>query len=708
MSTSAFHTIVDRLFERAAAQPDQRAYRFHEARAEAPTDLSIGALDEGTRRIAAALQARGLKGERVVLALPHAPAFILAFFGCLAAGAMAVPVPQQRQGRSDRRFLSVLADARPALVIADAASAEWMRERAPGEGAAPVVTTVEELMEEPGDFRRERFAEADVAVLQYTSGSTGDPKGVMVSHGNIMENARIIAEKLRVTPQSRGVLWLPFYHDMGLVGAVILPMFVHGTADLMSPQAFVQSPMTWLRKLSEIRATTAVAPNFALERCCDMATPESIAELDLSGLVCLLTGSEPVNATTLERFCATFAPAGFRRDACLPAYGLAEATLLATGNLHDGVGPTIRSFDRSALAAHRVEPATGAAPGVRLVGNGAPEGRVRIADPETGRSLPAGAIGEIWLTGPSIASGYWNRPDTTAAAFGARLSDEAAAGPFYRTGDLGFLLDDDLFVTGRLKDLIIVRGRNLYPQDIEETATRDLPELATGAAAAFPVDRGRGEEVVLVVEATRGGLAVLKDEAGASALATAVLQRLSEGCDITPAEICVVQPGRVPRTSSGKIQRAAARQEWFDTGFEAHCVHRWIRPSATTGEAEASAAPVHVHDRGSLEAWLIERLAHHSGQPPHLVDLDEPFASYGLDSVTAIEMISAINALAIGNRAVEPVDLYDHPTIQRLLDHMFQSAVPQPSSDRRPVPAAAGPQSDLDREAAALRALLDG
>ncbi|MBB3996733.1 AMP-binding protein [Aureimonas pseudogalii] len=704
-------TLDEILFRRAAREPDAIAYRFHASRSEETVDLSMAAIERSVRSIGAALQARRLKGERVVLALPHAPEFLLAFYACLSAGALAVPVPGQRAGKSDPRFASVLADAGPALVIAEPATAPWLREVAAAHAeatgqAAPIVATLEDLAGDPAAFRRETIDADDIAIVQYTSGSTGDPKGVMISHGNFVANANLIIEKLRLGPSSRGVLWLPFYHDMGLVGAVITPMVVGGTADLMSPQAFVQSPATWLRKLSAVGATTAVAPNFALERCCDMATPEVVAGLDLSTITCLLTGSEPVNPNTIERFARTFAPCGFRADALLASYGLAESTLLVTGNLRDRAGPTIRGFETEALGANRAVPAVEGAAAQRLVGNGAPEGRVRIADVETDRALGEGEIGEILLTGASVARGYWGRPEVSAAAFGARLEDEPEAGPFYRTGDLGFLLGDDLFVTGRLKNLIIVRGRNLYPQDIEEAATRDLPDLSTGAAAAFAVDRGRGEEVVLLAEATRGGVAALKDGDAAASLVARVTKRLGEGLQITPAEICIVKPGRIPRTSSGKIQHGAARAEWRETGFEPHLVHRWIRPDPAV--ADPNAVPPAIATRGELEAWLVERLASHSGQAPHQVDLDEPFASYGLDSVTAIETIAAINALDLGARRVQPVDLYDYPTIQRLLDHMFdacEQAAPPPANE---TDDATPTDRDVDREAAALRALLDG
>ena len=705
--TDKFTNFAEVFLDRAALQPNALAYRFHMPQSDATVDLRMGELARRVKALAAGFQSRNLQGQRVVLALPHSPDFIYAFFACLAAGAIAVPVPQQRSRRQDPRLSAVIANAEPGLVLVDAGAVDWVLESIGREAAdigkpATPAATIDEIEGNASSYSKPLLDGATLAVLQYTSGSTGEPKGVMITHGNMIANCRLIQQRLGIEPSSTGVLWLPFYHDMGLVGAVLLPMFAKGCIDLMSPQDFLRAPISWLQALSKVGATTTAAPNFALELCCELATPETIAGLDLSNLRCLLTGSEPVNPNTIERFAATFASTGFRYDAFLPAYGLAEATLLATGTLKPGPGPTIRALDVYALANGDLRPPLGDDRVLRLVGNGAPSGLARIVDPETARPLGEGLIGEIWLTGPSIAKGYWNQPDLSEKVFGSRLVGEPASGPYYRTGDLGFVLEDDLFITGRSKDLIIVRGRNIYPQDVEEAATREQPLLWTGAAAAIGSNAGQGEEVVLIAEAALASVSALRDETKARDLVADMLRRIADMFEVTPAEICIIRPGRLPRTSSGKIRRGSARQEWETTGFSSALIYRWVRPAtrpADFPEAPVTAKPL---SRQQVEDWLLERLAHHSGQPKHQIDLDEPFSSYGLDSMTAIEMIEAINRLNIGDRTVDPVDLYDYPTIARLLDHMFASD-PKAKFEE----TAASRNDELDREAAALRMLLD-
>ncbi len=707
---AGYRSFADLMLERARRYPDDVAYRFHKPGIDVPTDLTVPDLMRRAGVVAATLVERGLGTERVILALPHSPEFILAFWGCILAGAIAVPVPHQRSGRTDERFEAILADCKPGLILVDEAALAWTvtvsAKHASESGRQPIaVSTLADLESGNSVFGTPTATEDTVGVLQYTSGSTGDPKGVMISHGNMLANCQLIEDALKTSRNSAAVLWLPFFHDMGLVGSVLSPMFTMGRVDLMSPQDFLRTPLFWLEQISKVRATTTASPNFALELCCDVATPAVLERLDLSSLRCLLIGSEPVNAATIERFARVFEPCGFRYDAFMPAYGLAENTLIATGTLKPGSGPAILSLDSDALAMGRVETSDGAGKTIRFVGNGAPCEDLRIVDPETAQALPDGSIGEIWLSGPSLAKGYWGRQELTEDAFGARMADTPLDGPYYRTGDLGFVLEGDVFVTGRSKDLIIIRGRNVYPQDVEDVATRNQPLLWTGGAAAFAVNRGRGEDVVIVAEAALSSIHALRQEDTAARLIADILKALADTHEVLPAEILIVRPGRVPRTSSGKIRRSSARQEWLENGFASGLIHRWARPDADNKDRAQEALPEGPQTRADIEAWLISRLARHSGQPEHQIDLDEPFASYGLDSLTAVEMIEAVNRLDFDGRRVDPVDLYDYPTVTRLLDHIFEPAanVEQPRGN----PSSQAQEDELEREAAALRALLD-
>ena len=347
------------------------------------------------------------------------------------------------------------------------------------------------------------FDQDSLAFLQYTSGSTATPKGVMITHGNLLHNSSLIQTCFESTPDSRGVFWLPLFHDMGLIGGVIQTIYCGGSSTLLSPVAFLQRPLRWLETISRCGATISGGPNFAYDLCVEKSTPSQRAALDLSRWRVAFNGAEPIRAETLDRFAAAFAPAGFRREAFLPCYGLAEATLLVSGN-KAGSPPVTLSVDPSALAQGEIAEPPPGSPGKPLAGSGtpAPSQVVVIADPKTRTPCLDNQVGEIWISGPSVAKGYWKRAEETKEAFGARLAGHEAA-QFLATGDLGFLSKGVLFVTGRLKDMIILHGQNIYPQDIEATAERCHPLLRAGSGAAFAIEAGGVERLVIVQETER-------------------------------------------------------------------------------------------------------------------------------------------------------------------------------------------------------------
>ncbi|HEV7784788.1 MAG TPA: fatty acyl-AMP ligase, partial [Thermoanaerobaculia bacterium] len=501
--------MVQRFGRLARARPEHTAYVFCADSGEEVERLTLAGLDARARAIAVRLQARGLAGERALLLFQPGLSFISAFLGCLYAGVVAVPVVPPRRNRGQERLAAVAADARPKAALVDSAALDrvlqWGREL-PG-GAGWLWLDVDGVAPEEGEEWAGPVPEPEaLAFLQYTSGSTSVPKGVMVSHRNLAANQRLITESFRQSEASVVVGWLPVYHDMGLIGNVLQPQWLGSRTILMSPLTFLQKPVRWLEAISRYGATTSGGPSFAYELCVQKITDEQKAGLDLSRWEVAFNGAEPVRADTLDRFAAAFAPCGFRRQAFAPCFGLAEATLLVTA-ARPGGGPHVASFAAAALEQGVAAPAisaipTGpqAEPSRRLVSCGtAPAGvDVRIVDPETGIPCAEGQVGEIWVAGESVAEGYWERPELTAATFGARLP---AAGErrYLRTGDLGFLgADGGLFVTGRLKDLIIIRGRNLYPQDIELTVERSHPGLRPGCGAAFSVE-SEGEERLVVV-----------------------------------------------------------------------------------------------------------------------------------------------------------------------------------------------------------------
>lgn len=551
-------TLVELLRDRAAALPAQSAYTFLRDGDGVELGLSYGKLDEQARAIAAHLQAHGLAGERAVLLYQPGLEFIAAFFGCLYAGVVAVPVFAPRRNASLERVSTVSADARAAAVLTTRAVLDHLDAdlRAAGATRDLWLATDEMSPAAAAAWRAPHHRREGLAFLQYTSGSTAAPRGVMLSHANLLHNLQLIYRRFGAGAESRGVIWLPPYHDMGLIGGVLVPLYGAFPVVLMSPVTALQRPLRWLQAISKYRATISGGPNFAYELCLNKISAAQRDTLDLSSWQVAFNGAEPVRADTLQRFANFFAPAGFRRQAFYPCYGLAEASLFVTGSA-PAEAPVIASFDRAALARGRAVDAEPGSDGRRLAGSGRPSAseQLVIADPATRAVCAPGQVGEIWIAGPSVAQGYWRRAAESAQTFGARLAD--GDGPFLRSGDLGFVRDGELFVTGRLKEVIVVRGHNHYPQDIELTAAASHPLLRAGRGAAFGVDCGEREELVLVHEVDRR-----HDGAELPAVLAAVRAAIATEHQLQLRSIALVQTGVVPVTSSGKVRRNDCRALW--------------------------------------------------------------------------------------------------------------------------------------------------
>lgn len=561
-------SLVDLLTTHAAHQPDRTAYRFlvtGDCDGEVQ-EISYGRLAGRSRAIAAWLQERGLTGSRAMLLYPPGLEFISGYLGCLSAGVVAVPgVPPQGRAQNHRaltRVKRLMADADAKVVLGGREvinALAGMADHLPELAEITCVAT-EDIPDEAAASWREPDLTADsVAFLQYTSGSTSAPKGVVVTHGNLLDNERVITERMGHTPdiieeygRELVVSWLPAYHDMGLIGPVLNTVYLGLTTTLFSPLHFLQRPDRWLRAVSHYRPHTSGGPNFAYELCLKHATPELVDGLDLTSWKVAFNGAEPVRPATLRRFTETFAPAGFRREAFYPCYGLAEATVMVTGGAVDSpptlveaaaTGPHIGAADAAAVGCGRP------GPGVSLV----------IADPERQEELPEGEIGEIWVAGASVAKGYWRNTLATRETFRATLTGHQ--GRFLRTGDLGFLREGELFVTGRLKDLIVIDGRNHYPQDLELSAEMCHPALRPGCTAAFSVDgaagAAEGEQVVLVAETA-------PEDAGESEkIIDMIRSTIGEAHGLSVRDVVLVHPGTIPKTSSGKIQRHASRAAYL-------------------------------------------------------------------------------------------------------------------------------------------------
>jgi acyl-CoA synthetase (AMP-forming)/AMP-acid ligase II len=576
-------TLVELLRLRALHQTGRPGYVFLVDGETTELRLTYQELDKQARAVAARLQACGAIGERVLLLYPPGLEYIAAFFGCLYAGTVAVPVHPPhpvRLSQTLRRILAIVQDARPLVTLTTAAIHSKVAALLTPAADLPAMRWL--VTDDPADDLAEAWQEPAVdgttlAVLQYTSGSTAAPKGVMLSHRNLLHNTALIHRCFEHTPNSWGINWLPPYHDMGLIGGILQPLYGSFPVTFMSPTAMLQRPYRWLRAISRYQGTTSGGPNFVYDLCVNRITPEQRATLDLRSWSLAFNGAEPIPSETLERFATTFAPCGFRREAFYPCYGLAEATLMVAGG-KKACPPVIYHVQSLALAEHRVL----AAPVVQadrraLVGCGQTllDQQIVIVDPQTSTRCVSGQVGEIWVAGPSIAQGYWNRPAATADTFQAYLTD-TGEGPFLRTEDLGFLQDGELFVTGRLKDVIIIAGRNHYPQDIEWTVERSHPALRSGGCAAFAVDVAGQERLVVVAEVEPRAPSgrrqpriapPMSRKRGApldvAAVIRAVRQAVAQHHGLQVYAVALLQSGSLPKTASGKIQRHICRTNFL-------------------------------------------------------------------------------------------------------------------------------------------------
>ena len=640
-SIPSAESLVDVLRVRSADKPDQNAYTFL---AEGETEselLTYAELDRRARSLGGLLQQLGLQGENALLLYPAGLEFVAAFFGCLYGGVTAVPAYPPRANREQPRLSAIARDARPRVVLTTSAilaKSGGLDGKIPELREALWLATDDPSCGDAAAWIDPCANGGTLAFLQYTSGSTSDPKGVMVTHGNLLHNQEMIRRAFGQDAGSVILGWLPLYHDMGLIGNVLQPLYVGARCILMSPHAFLQRPLRWLEAISRYKATTSGGPNFAYDLCVRRIGEAERQTLDLSSWNVAFNGAEPIRPESLERFAATFAPCGFPAEAFFPCYGLAEATLFVSGGDRSR-RPRVLAVDAAALERH-----TAVDPGPEsharcLVGCGRPwmDGQALVVDPETLSPCPPGGVGEIWVAGRHVTRGYWRNPEVSERDFAARLagSDE---GPFLRTGDLGFSRDGELYITGRLKDLIILYGRNHYPQDLEATVEASHPDLRPGGAAAFSLGAQDGERLAVVSEVDR------RRESAASpdSIAAAVRHAVAEAHAVQVHTLVLIQAGGLPKTSSGKVRRRACRSELLEGRLP-------VIAQSALDEAAASApatVPAEIEPLQTEDLPLIERLRHEAAQvlrvaPRDLPD-DAPLTRFGLDSLGAAELSAAL------------------------------------------------------------------
>ncbi|MDF5724778.1 MAG: SDR family NAD(P)-dependent oxidoreductase, partial [Rhizonema sp. PD37] len=715
-------TFVDILNTRALHQPEQTAYTFLVDGETEEISLTYQELDKKARAIATVLQSMKAKGERALLLYQPGLEFIAAFFGCLYAGLVAVPAYPPRRNQKISRLQAIVSDAQAVVALTtESLLPSVQAELSENQTLAGLSWLATDNINNDLalSWQKPSVNSDTLAFLQYTSGSTGTPKGVMITHGNLVHNSQLIYQFFGHTPESRGVIWLPPYHDMGLIGGVLQFLYGGFPVTLMAPVAFLQKPFRWLQAISRYKATSSGGPDFAYELACRQITPEQLASLDLSSWDVAFTGAEPIRAQTLKRFTETFAPCGFRREAFYPCYGMAETTLIVSGGLKSQA-PIIRDVQAAALEKNQVVNATDKNDVRTIVscGQSHPDQKVLVVDPASFTSCADKQVGEIWVSGQSVAQGYWNRSEQTKEAFQAYLAD-GKTGPFLRTGDLGFLWNDELFITGRLKDLIIIMGRNHYPQDIEFTVENSHPALRPSCGAAFAVEINNSERLVIVQEVERSYLRKLNTNEVIGAIRKAV----GEEHDLQVHAILLLKTNSLPKTSSGKVRRSTCR-----TGFQEatlDVVADWsINPEnksqfrhlesevksllqklqdgdlqAVTSKSEnlvvaqpqinqtqvtvdsstlnsrqkLAATATDVKTVESIQAWLVAKVAEQLQVPPQEIDICEPLAQYGLGSLAAVRISGELQEWL--GREVAPTLLYDYPTIQAIGQYLVD-AVP--------------------------------
>ncbi|MEN8220455.1 MAG: AMP-binding protein, partial [Pseudomonadota bacterium] len=607
-------TLFELLRYRAQVEPNKTAYTFLVDGENEEISITYARLDNKVRMVAGKLQKTVAAGDRALLLYPPGLDYIAAFLGCIFAGVVAVPTYPPRRNLPDSRLAAIINDAQATAVLTTTEISSDITQRLTHTPALKNIhwISTDDLAFSYGSVWKVPAVHSEtLAFIQYTSGSTGTPKGVMVTHANLLYNQEMIKQAFGHSEKTTIVGWLPLFHDMGLTGNVLQPLYLGIPAILMSPMHFLQQPYRWLQAISRYKATTSGGPNFAYDLCVQNITPEQRAKLDLSSWENAFNSAEPIRAETLDRFATTFEPCGFVREAFYPCYGMAEATLFVSGGLK--------------MAAPKVTQQT-------IVGCGQTwlDQKIVIVEPETFR--PCQQVGEIWVSGPNVAQGYWNNSQETEKTFQAYLAD-TGEGPFLRTGDLGFLKDGELFVTGRLKDIIIIRGRNYYPQDIELTVENSYPILRQGCSAAFSVEVNGEERLVVVAEierrfgprrrarrqeretnerrsgSDRRQIEVIpsiepkrRQPLNVEEAVNTIRKAVSEQHEISVYAVLLLRVASIPKTSSGKIQRHACREQFLTDSL--NIVGKWQQ------ELPSLPSPSTAHQT------LVELLRHRAQNQP--------------------------------------------------------------------------------------------
>ncbi|MGB4852716.1 MAG: beta-ketoacyl synthase N-terminal-like domain-containing protein, partial [Ignavibacteria bacterium] len=663
-------TLTELLRWRAENQPDKTAFVFLEEGEREGGSFSYKELDIRAKSIAARLQSLNLKGERALLIYESGLEYLDSFFGCLYAGVISVPLHLPGKNKSLSRISAIAKDSGAKIILSTKEITEELRDEFGRDEVLKNIDWIEtELI---SDDLCVIYTDAGIksdtlAYLQYTSGSTGIPKGVMVNHQNLLTNLYIIDKSHPHDDKSVMVTWLPIHHDMGLIYGILLPFYCGYPCYFMTPQAFVQKPFRWLNAISKYKGTHNAAPNFAFELCVNKISEEQKKTLDLSTWTAAMNAAEPVRAETITKFSDYFGSCGFGLKHFCPGYGLAEGTLILTTTF-TGNDPVMKRFDDSSIEKKNIAVAAKENDKDSKIhvghSNSIEDTRIAIVNPATLIECIEGEVGEVWASGKSIAQGYWQREDATTETFKAHIAD-TNEGPFLRTGDLGFITDNELYITGRHKDLIIIRGQNHYPQDIEYTVEASHPALRLGCVAAFSIDV-EGEEHLSIVQELQKNF--LKDF-DAEEVFKAIRKSVSEEHDLQVYSITLIPPGTVPKTSSGKIQRRTCKDGVEEGNLETVAEWKQGNISDKRNKTEDKKDKIKFNvTKDNLKEWLVNRISELMQIKKESINTGEPFAVYGMDSLKAVQLSGDLEVLL--EKELPATLVYDYPNINSLSDFL--------------------------------------
>ncbi|KTD12093.1 saframycin Mx1 synthetase B [Legionella gratiana] len=651
-----FISIVDALQSHVKDYPNCTAVKFLTQKGYEL--LTYQELDQQARRLSHILQQYdSYYDERAVILLPPGLSYIVAFFACLYAGVIAVPVYPPRRNQHKNRVLSILEDSQAKFVITNQSLAPEFTDHN--------VINIDSIDKKViSEYRPISIKESKIAFLQYTSGSTNTPKGVLISHSNLVANIQGI---LSLTPSKENerdkvCSWLPPYHDMGLIGCILTSLYKRFELILMPPAYFLHAPIRWLEIISQERITLTCVPNFAFDFCVKKVTNAQINQLDLSCLRCIYNGSEPIQFDSVQQFINTFTIAGLSPQTIYPCYGLAEATLMLTAkqyNIFDTSLKLIKSDFELGKISIVSEPFNNPITHIVNCGNCLKDHSIRIVDPNTFNELPEGAIGEIWASGPSIAKGYWNKPELTKATFENQLPDSPDVS-YLRTGDLGFINQGNLYVTGRIKDLLIIHGKNYYPQDIEQAIAQSHTQFESQGAAAFVVKVENRRELIVLQEIKREAINRVELDSLFSDIQAILLDQFG----LIPYSIVLIKPYTLPKTSSGKIQRWLARKAFLDKTLKS--IAHWHRDSKNqTSIISLTSSSIGI--KKWLNEWLMRRL----NMTLSDCDYEKSITALGVNSIAAVELSNDLQA-KIGKQ-FELLPLFEQYTLNQLITFLSES-----------------------------------